>query len=240
MNDQSYNPISNINPDLHQSFAEPKDLSYAACMNRDVTTEEIKEKLADFRVKVFKCAYDYNISGNGDGNMIDEDAEWVPLESTHPDFGRWDRSKYKDDNRSDFNRNYGEIVVYAWDTWDNNDFLKTVFARLDLSQAATVDSTATTEAVSNNKKRKAKDNNNMSDFVSTLNTLSMAELSGAQRAEEAQILDYEMKMFDFEEGSPPILLLKKMAAKAQARADLLGKEIRSLALKNITDMAGAA
>ena len=156
MNDQSYNPISNINPDLHQSFAEPKDLSYAACMNRDVTTEEIKEKLADFRVKVFKCAYDYNISGNGDGNMIDEDAEWVPLESTHPDFGRWDRSKYKDDNRSDFNRNYGEIVVYAWDTWDNNDFLKTVFARLDLSQAATVDSTATTEAVSNNKKTEGK------------------------------------------------------------------------------------
>ena len=175
-------------------------------------------------MKVYKISADYNVSGNGDGNLIDEDTEWVQLETTDPNYGRWDRALYKDDNRADFCRHFGEVIAYVWDEWDRNDFLKSVFARLDLSQAATVDSTADTEVVS----RKRKPDDNKINFMHSMNTMSLIELSRAQRAEEAQILDYEMKMMDYGVTSRPHLLLKKMADKAQVRADMLGDEICKL------------
>ena len=129
MNDKDYNPTSNIVPDLHHSFSEPRDLSYEGCMNgMDVTAEQCKERLADTRVKVYKISADYNVSGNGDGNLIDEDTEWVQLETTDPNYSRWDRALYKDDNRADFCRHFGEVIAYVWDEWDRNDFLKSVFA----------------------------------------------------------------------------------------------------------------
>ena len=73
----------------------------------------MQRKLTDIRVKVYKISSDYNVSGNEDGNMIDEDAEWMPLEATDTNFGHWDRTLYKDDNRANFCRHFGEGVVYA-------------------------------------------------------------------------------------------------------------------------------
>ena len=80
------------------------------------------------RVKVCKIPSDYNVSGNGDVNMIDEDVEWVPLESTDTNFGHWDRILYKDDKCANFCQHFGEVVAYAWDEWNRNNFLKLVFA----------------------------------------------------------------------------------------------------------------
>ena len=46
LNDRSYNPTSNIIPDLHYSFSEPRDLLYNGCMNgMDVTADQCKENL---------------------------------------------------------------------------------------------------------------------------------------------------------------------------------------------------
>ena len=97
--------------------------------------------------------------------MIDEEVDWVPLESMDPNFGHWDRALYKDANYDNLCWHFGEAVAYTWDEWNRNNFLKTVFAWLDLSQAATVDSTARTEAVLNPHKQKSDINDDKINFM---------------------------------------------------------------------------
>ena len=139
--------------------------------------------------------------------MIDEETDWVPLESTDPNFGHWDHALYKDDNYANFCHHFGEVVVYIWDEWNINDFLKTVFVQLDLSQAATVESTAKIEAVSNTYKQKSYINDNKINFMHLMNIINLVELAQIHCVEEAQTLDYEMKMMDFHDDTPPQVLL---------------------------------
>jgi len=106
MNDPTFNPTSLVDVELHDSFSEPTDLSKDVCMNVNVTT---KDKIADAKVKLYKIIYQYKLCSNGEGNLIDEDADWVTREATDPNFGNWDRKMYKDDNRKDFLIAFGEV-----------------------------------------------------------------------------------------------------------------------------------
>lgn len=56
--------------------------------------------MADLKVKLYKMIAAYNLSGNGDGNcnLVDEEADWVPLEITDSNFGHWDCTLFKDNN----------------------------------------------------------------------------------------------------------------------------------------------
>ena len=93
------------------------------------------------------------ISGNCNGNLIDEDAKWVQLGATDPDFGCWDPMLYKDGNQHAHScRNISELVVHAWDVLKEQNLCQALFARLDLSQVATSDLIANKEAVSTQRK----------------------------------------------------------------------------------------
>ena len=61
-----------------------------------------------------------------------------------------------------------------------------------------------------------------------MNTMSLAELEWAQRTEEEHILTCEMTMMDYHDNTPPQVLLKKMADKAQVRVDMLGNKVSKL------------
>jgi len=89
MNSRAYNPISVVDPDLHNSFNKPRDLSRDACMNGVVITAgQCKDQLANIKGKVFKTTENHELSGNGEGNrnLIDEDHEWQSCEATDSQF----------------------------------------------------------------------------------------------------------------------------------------------------------
>lgn len=47
-----------------------------------------------------------------------------------------------------------------------------------------------------------------------MNTMSLIELTRAQRAKKAQILDFEMKMMSVHENIPSVLLMQKITERA--------------------------
>ena len=199
MNDREYEPVSLVLPDLHSTFAETRDLSYDGCMHVDVTSDDVKVKMADLKVKLYKIIAAYNISGNGDGNsnLVDEDADWVPLASTDENYGHWDRNMFKDDNRSNFTFTFGEVPLYAWHLWDEFQMFATVLARLNTSQAASADSVSnTTSQVLNPRSSKKHKLNEKLEFISAINVSSQADMTSSLREEERQILDYEMRLLD--------------------------------------------
>ena len=65
-------------------------------MHVDVTSDNVKVKMADLKVKLYIIIAAYNISGNGNGNsnLVDEEDEWVPLASTDQNYGHWDRNMF--------------------------------------------------------------------------------------------------------------------------------------------------
>ena len=211
MNDREYEPVSLVLPDLHSTFAEMRDLLYDGCMHVDVTSDDVKVKMADLKVKLYKIIAAYNISGNGDGNsnLVDEDADWVPLASTDENYGHWDQNMFKDDNRSNFTFTFGEVPLYAWHLWDEFQMFATVLARLNTSQAASADSVSnTTSQVLNPRSSKKHKLNEKLEFISAINVSSHADMTSSLREEERQILDYEMCLLDEDDDDRRNLLNK--------------------------------
>ena len=117
-------------------------------MNENVITGgHCKDKLADSKVKMLKVMNNWELSGNGEGNrnLVDEDAEWITLDSTDANFGAYTRNQYKDDNRKDFLSQFGPEILYAWKLFDINEIRQSVLSTLDGTQAATVDGVPETE-----------------------------------------------------------------------------------------------
>ena len=240
MNDRTYSPTSHVLPDLHDTFADLRDLSYESCMmDCDVTADEVKKKMVDLKGKLVKIIAGWNLSVNGDGNrnLIDEDDEDAgPFEVSHPRYGRFNRELYVDDNRANFTFNYGEVPLYAWQLWDEYELFQTVLVRLDSSQVATTDNNNNnnnnnTEDIDSSRngaggsKRKVAD---MTDFIGAINTQSMAELSKAIRQEQAQVVQYQLQRCKFTNGDPELEILNVAINDANGRAEMLKKKINEL------------
>ena len=58
--------------------------------------------MTDLKVKLYKMIAVYNLSGNGDGNcnLVDEEADWVPLAITNSNFGHWDCTLFNNNNQA--------------------------------------------------------------------------------------------------------------------------------------------
>lgn len=56
-------------------------------MYTDVTADEVKKKMANLKVKLYTIIVAYNISGNDNGNLVNEDAGWEILEFINPNCG---------------------------------------------------------------------------------------------------------------------------------------------------------
>ena len=152
--------------------------------------------MADLKVKLYKMIAAYNLSGNGDGNcnLVDEEADWVPLEITDSNFGHWDCTLFKDNNRANFIFNFGEVPLYAWNVWVEYKMFETVLARLNTSQAASIEhvSTTTLQVVNLRLIKKGKLNEKL-EFISFINVSSHADMAGSLRKKESQILEHELR-----------------------------------------------
>ena len=186
MNDLVFHPVSVVNPDLHDSFSKPRDLGRDTCMNGTIMLGgQCKDKVADMKVKLYKIMDKYELSGNGEGDLMNEDEEWVTRDATDPNFGSWCPTMYKDDNRKDFLGNFGEEILYAWLLFDQNEIRQSVLATLYNKQAATVDGVpATDEPASHRKRKKDRDSIDESELIESLDRMTrntgLADITRAQ------------------------------------------------------------
>ena len=110
------------------------------------------------------------MSGNGKGNrnLVDEDAEWITLDTTDANFGAYTKNLYKDDNRKDFLSQYSPEILYTWKLFGMNDLRQSVLATMDGKQVATVESVPATEVTALHRKRMS-DTHVASELISSLN-----------------------------------------------------------------------
>ena len=147
MFDPDSKPMSRVNPELHSDFSEPREL-FVTCVLPNMTVEHIKDKLSDNRVKSVKTIERFEVSGNGDGNRVNTEEDWVERTIGDDNYGHFDRNLYKDDKRKNFLGNNGTEILYYWDSKDRFGQLKLVFASLSKDQAGASERVATTSTPS--------------------------------------------------------------------------------------------
>ena len=180
MFDPDSKPMSKVNPELHSDFSEPHEL-FVTCVSPNMTVEHIKDKRTDSRVKGIKMVEMFKVSGNGDGNCVNTEEEWVERTIGDDNFGHFDHSLYKDDKRKNFLGNNGTEILYYWDSKDWIGQLKLVFASLSKDQTGTSERVAQTETPSSTQTRKQRNRNDDDDddeqnqLVSSINCMVEAD-----------------------------------------------------------------
>jgi len=75
-NDNEFEPVTESLPNLSSTFSEPIELPFSL-MPGEVTPEQVKSKLADARCRLMKVINRWERSGNGFGQMHDEEGDFV-------------------------------------------------------------------------------------------------------------------------------------------------------------------
>jgi hypothetical protein len=115
-NDVSFAPNSDVFPTLHSDFAESHDLHRNKCpMN--VTTENVRTWVADRKAKLVILINRWELSGNGDGQRVDTDAEFGNVSADSIQF-------QEGDNRSSFLRHERSTILYYWEMLVKEDMLQ--------------------------------------------------------------------------------------------------------------------
>ena len=179
MFDPIFKPMSRMIPDLHSDFAESRPLLHT-CVSLNMTVEHIKDRMTDSRVKGIKTIEMFEVSGNGDGNRVNTEDDWVERAIGDDDYGHFDRSLYIDDKRKNFLGNNGTEILYYWDSKDRFGQLKLVFASLSKEQSGTSERVAQTDTLSSTQTRKRRTRNDDDDdernqLVSSINRMVEAD-----------------------------------------------------------------
>ena len=159
-NDENFLPATESLPDLCSTFADPIVLPFSL-MPGPIAADQVKSKLADARVKLMKIINRWERSGNGFGQIRDEeedqdsDDEDIDIdvlegaafdaEADVPDnFGHMIDENYQDgDNRQSFvwhHEGEKDHHLYFWHLLDTQGILSKVINKLDHSVAVDCDS----------------------------------------------------------------------------------------------------
>ena len=239
MNDVNYNPVSEFLPDLHGDFGLSRELSYDI-MPRDITADEVKTKLADIKVKLFKIMNDWERSGNGDGNKIDKDGERCVRDHTDVNFGHFDVDdmEFKNDNRSSFLGKNKPSLLYFWHFADKYQIIPSSITSLDSNQAANSTSIASTEYVQNSRKNKRKgnpsvvDDNETNFFAEAIGNISLAELTRTLSDERRSLYQLKKESLAAPVGSEEKELADEMCRFTQSNIDRIEERIKQFELNN--------
>ena len=107
--DPDFKPKSRVNRELHSDFSEPCDL-FVNCVLQNMTVEHIKDKRRDSQVKGIKMIEMFEVSGDGDGNCVNTEEEWVERTISDDDYGHFDCTLYNNDSRKNFLGNNGTEI----------------------------------------------------------------------------------------------------------------------------------
>lgn len=63
-------------------------------LKEPITANHVKTKISNLRGKVFKTIANWEVSGNGDGNLVDEEAKWAPRFPSNFDYGSYNKNNF--------------------------------------------------------------------------------------------------------------------------------------------------
>jgi hypothetical protein len=169
-NDQNWVPSSLSLPDVHPDFAESKLLNLTVT---PVSGEQLKKKLSDARYKMVKVIADWEQSGNGAGQCVEEDNHYVFVDG---------------DNRKSFLRERPPHVLYLWHISHTYGILQNV--RQQLSSDSSCDgNNAPSVADSGTCKRGRSPNDDISKDIRRMATSINGLVDAAKCSIEAQSLE---------------------------------------------------
>ena len=230
-NNSSFKPRSLSLPDLHEDFVVPIDLSLenVPC---SVTPDQVKRWLADRKTKLVLIITKWEKSGNGGGNVRNDDR-----------FGQTSRfmedAEFQDDDdRANFLSNNRPSLLYYWHMAVEHDILsQTVNILPDELSTTTESVTPVSKKSKHSKKRKTEDGIQLpQDVVDGFKSISRAskseELANCEaRIEkgERRVEDFIKKLEDSDNGNlrqfyeERLVAAKKMLANATDEYDSLQK-----------------
>jgi hypothetical protein len=129
MNDVNFSPISVPYPHLHHIYTKSKDCSHKMMGNVGIiTSDKVKFKLADMRVKLTRIIQDWSRSGEGSGGKGAEEVTFGDVSAL--------MERPENDDRSSFLRNDPPHILYLWQKSFEINFLSTVVQRIHPSIGA--------------------------------------------------------------------------------------------------------
>jgi hypothetical protein len=112
-NSEDYCPQSEVFPNLHDDFMQPVDLSLDHCPGVVKLTEQVKASIADRKAKLVLLMDRWELSGNGDGQRIEQ--EDAVGESS---------IDIQSDNRSSFLKIDRSSLLYCWQMLEKYEILE--------------------------------------------------------------------------------------------------------------------
>ncbi|GFH48494.1 hypothetical protein CTEN210_04970 [Chaetoceros tenuissimus] len=170
--DQDFQPNSLPYGFLHDDFDKELDLS---CADIDIDAQKAKTKFIHLQSCVNRVKARWDQSGNGDGNIIDDEEAGSDKHS--------------------FLRSEPSACLYLWEYADSLDFLPTVMQQIDASIALTESNIPTAAANSSGTKRKIEievskeDKELMKRLARSTYVMEASVLKSEIRASESTLLD---------------------------------------------------
>jgi hypothetical protein len=126
-NDQDYHPVTTTYPNLHDDFRWGIELHASDAPT--ATPSKIKEKLADVRAKLVIIINNWQRSGNGGGNKMDEVYNLQESQQALDDTETPRKElTYQDDDRRNYLGNNKPHLLYFWQKLDEGNILQNTLA----------------------------------------------------------------------------------------------------------------
>ena len=122
-NDTNFFVVSEVFPNLHNDYAEEIDLGLYRCPGM-ITADQVKVWMADRKAKLVLLIQRWERSGNGDGQLLDNDGEDIQCGNGERDFGKVVDIHYQGDDRSSFLKNQRPSLLYYWNMLLKYDILQ--------------------------------------------------------------------------------------------------------------------
>ena len=119
-NDPEYVPITKCLPDLHEDFTDPIELHLG---NYRLTRDKAKDILVGIRPKLAGMVANYELSGAGAGQRVEDNEEYGHVDLDMCVDGDDRRNFIKDDRES--------YLLYWWHRLDEEDFVQFTICVLD-------------------------------------------------------------------------------------------------------------
>jgi hypothetical protein len=128
-NDRNFTCHSELFPLLHSDFAESHDLHRDNCP-QNITAENAKAWVADRKAKLVILMNRWELSGNGDGQRTEDDANFGNVSSESIQF-------QEGDNRSSFLLHERSTLLYIWESFVKYEMLQNLISILPESVGVT-------------------------------------------------------------------------------------------------------
>lgn len=146
--DEDFKPMSLARPDIHDSFATPRDLSYEEVKDMGgCSPKKAKDKILKMRGHLLIIKNNYERSGMGDNALVDNDE---PVQGQYPNI------RAGGSHKRDFLGKYSPAVLYMWEIFEERGLLHKVMQKIGTESVLDGDTIPTIDPTYRISKRKRK------------------------------------------------------------------------------------